>query len=309
MVLHGLRQPTAQRQAVINGSPAAGTSSEKGQVSIVNVNRVRAAYFSATGTTAKVVSRVAEAIAGELGVPSETFDFTLPPARESMLSFSADDLVIFGTPVYAARVPNVLLKYLETVRGNGAPAVPVVVYGNRNYDDALIELRDILEKDGFHTIAAAAFVGEHSFSYTLGAGRPDEADMAVADAFAKQIVSKLETIASPDALEPIFVKGVPYPYRAYYKPRDIEGNPVDLRKVRPLTSDACTDCGLCAEVCPMGSISRDNVREYTGICIRCGACVKKCPQQARYYADAGYLYHKQELEEDFARRAEPKLFL
>lgn len=271
--------------------------------------RLWTVFFSATGTTEKVVTRVADAIARELGVQSERFDFTLPSSRETVLTFSANDLVVFGTPVYAARVPNVLLKYLETVQGNGAIAVPVVVFGNRAYDDALIELRDILERDGFHTIAAAAFVAEHSFSTILGAGRPDMADMAVADDFATKVAGKLLTITDADTLGPVDVKGIPYPYRAYYKPRDSEGNPVDLRKVRPLTSEACTDCGLCAEVCPMGSISHDNAREYTGICIRCGACVKKCPQQARYYDDEGYLYHKQELEEEFTRRAEPELFL
>ena len=275
----------------------------------MNVKRVWAVFFSATGTTGKVVTGIADAIAGELGVECERFDFTLPGAREAVLSFSADDLVVLGTPVYAGRVPNVLLQYLQTVQGNGAVAVPVVSFGNRAYDDALIELRDILESGGFHTIAAAAFVGEHSFSYTLGKGRPDEADMAVATDFARQAAGKLGAIADGHTLAPIDVKGVPHPYRGYYWPRDRQGNPVDLRKVKPLTSADCNDCKVCADVCPMGSISHDNVREYTGICIKCGACVKKCPQHARYYDDKGYLYHKRELEEGFTKRAEPELFV
>ncbi len=275
----------------------------------MNVKRVWAVFFSATGTTRKILTRVAEVIAGELGVACESFDFTLPKAREAELRFSAEDLVVLGTPVYAGRVPNVLLKYLGTLQGNGAVAVPVVLFGNRNYDDALIELRDILEQDGFHTVAAAAFVGEHSFSYTLAKGRPDEADMAVADDFAKQVSRKLGTITDGSVLAPVDVNGTPRPYRGYYLPRDTGGNTVDMRKIRPLTSAACTDCKTCAESCPMGSINYDNVREYTGICIRCGACVKKCPQHARYYDDEQYLYHKRELEEGLTRRAEPELFL
>ena len=275
----------------------------------MKVNKVWAVSFSATGTTGKTVTRVAETIAGELGVDCQTYDFTLPAGRESVPGFSADDLVVLGTPTYAARVPNVLLKYLESIQGNDALAVPVVLFGNRNYDDALIELRDILEKDGFHTIAAGAFVGEHSFSYTLGGGRPDEADMAVADDFARQVVAKLKTITDIQRLSPVPVKGTPHPYRDYYRPRDAQGNPVDMRKIRPLTSDDCNDCKICAQVCPMGSISYDDVRDYIGICIRCGACVKKCPQQAKYYDNEAYLYHKRELEEGFTRRAEPELFL
>jgi ferredoxin/flavodoxin len=275
----------------------------------VNVKRVWAVFFSATGTTEKVVARVADAIADELGVECETFDFTLPASREAVLSFSADDLVVLGTPVYAGRVPNVLLKYLGTIQGNGAVAVPVVSFGNRAYDDALIELRDMLERGGFHTVAAAAFVGEHSFSYVLAKGRPDRADMAIADDFAKRVAGKVGTFTDSHTLAPVSVKGVPHPYRDYYRPRDRQGNPVDLRKVRPLTSEACNDCKICAKACPMGSISYDDAREYTGICIRCGACVKKCPQHAKYYDDEGYLYHKRELEDGLTRRAEPELFV
>jgi len=275
----------------------------------VNVKKVWAVFFSATGTTEKIVTRVAEGIAGEIGVACETYDFTLPGARDKVPSFSSDHLVILGTPTYAARVPNVLLKYLGTIRGNGAVAVPVVLFGNRNYDDSLIELRDILEENGFHTIAAGAFVGEHSFSHVLGKGRPDDADMAVADDFAKRVATKAGAIADTRALSPLTVNGTPDPYREYYRPRDPQGNQVDMRKIRPLTSHECNDCKICAEVCPMGSISYDNVREYTGICIRCGACVKKCPQQAKYYDDEAYLYHKRELEEGFTMRAEPELFV
>ncbi|MPN11374.1 hypothetical protein SDC9_158675 [bioreactor metagenome] len=86
-------------------------------------------------------------------------------------------------------------------------------------------------------------------------------------------------------------------------------NIIDIRKVKPKTNDKCNNCGICVKVCPMGSISSENVREYTGICIKCGACIKKCPQNAKYYDDENYLYHKKDLEEEFQRRAEPETFL
>ena len=247
--------------------------------------------------------------AARLGAEREDYDFTLPGMRENGFAAGKDDLVIFGTPVYAGRVPNVLLKYLATIRGNGALAVPVVLFGNRNFDDGLIELRDILENTGFHTVAAAAFVGEHSFSKTLAAGRPDADDMKEALAFAGKIAEKVKGLPDGEAPAPVEVEGVPHPYRGYYQPRDRKGVSIDIRKVKSLVSDACDDCKICADVCPMGSISHENVREYTGICIKCGACIKKCPKQARYYEDEGYLYHQHELEEGYTRRAAISLFL
>ena len=142
--------------------------------------KVYGMFFTGTGTTEKMVTYIAKELAKELGCDYEPYDFTLPAVRKTVKEYTADDIVVLGTPVIAGRVPNLLLKYLDTVVGNGAYGIPVVLYGNRNFDDALIELRNIMEADGFHTIAGGAFVGEHSFSRTLGQGRPDEEDMAVA---------------------------------------------------------------------------------------------------------------------------------
>ncbi|MDR0423967.1 MAG: EFR1 family ferrodoxin [Clostridiales Family XIII bacterium] len=273
------------------------------------LKNVWSVFFSATGTTEKIATEIGSVVAEKLNIAHKRFSFTLPSAREKILSFSSDDLVVFATPVYAGRVPNVLLKYLGTVVGNGAMAVPVCLYGNRNYDDALIELRDILVKGGFHAIAAGAFIGEHSFSTTLAKGRPDQKDMEIARDFAGQIAAKVKGGADLSSISPIHVEGVPYPYRGYYQPRDRKGASIDIRKVKPLTSDACNNCMICAELCPMGSISHEDVREFTNICIKCCSCIKNCPVNARYYEDPGYLYHKQELEEGLARRAEPELFI
>ena len=280
-----------------------------GRSNTMERKKVWAVYFSATDTTKKTVLTIADEAARLLGAEREDYDFTLPGMRENGFAAGKDDLVIFGTPVYAGRVPNVLLKYLATIQGNGALAVPVVLFGNRNFDDGLIELRDILENTGFHTVAAAAFVGEHSFSKTLAAGRPDADDMKEALAFAGKIAEKVKGLPDGEAPAPVEVEGVPHPYRGYYQPRDRKGVSIDIRKVKSLVSDACDDCKICADVCPMGSISHENVREYTGICIKCGACIKKCPKQARYYEDEGYLSHQHELEEGYTRRAAISLFL
>lgn len=272
---------------------------------IYDIKRVTAVYFSGTGTTEKVAAAAAARMAETLGASCASFNFTPPAARGSELSFGEGDAVVFGVPVYAGRVPNVLLPYLtKKVIGGGAAAVPLVLYGNRNFDDALIELRGILEDDGFHTIAAGAFIGEHSFSRILGAHRPDEGDMAAVE---KLAALACERLVSGDAQSPVGVRGCT-PLRPYYTPRDRAGNPVNILKVKPRTSDKCTNCGLCARLCPMGSIDALDPSNVKGICIKCGACVKKCPVGAKYYDDEKYIYHMRELEAGYARRAEPELF-
>ena len=265
-------------------------------------------YFSPTDTTRKIVSGIANSILKSCGEtkPVKTIDFTLANVRKEPVSFTKEDLIIIGVPVYAGRVPNVLLNYLHSISGNGALAVAVVVYGNRDYDDALIELKDILESHDFTVIAGGAFVGEHSISKTLGANRPDEKDMTIVDSFAKQICSKINKKAP---FQTIQVKGNK-PYRKYYEAKKENGELItDFRKIKPKTNDDCINCKICAEVCPMGSIDFEDVTIINGICIKCCACIKKCPVQAKYFDDPNFLYHKYDLETTFARRSEPEIFI
>ncbi|MDX9872452.1 MAG: EFR1 family ferrodoxin [Clostridia bacterium] len=268
---------------------------------------IYALYFSATGTTEKIVEALAEGISAGLnsGAGGRKINFTFPETRERARSFAAGDVVIVGVPVIAGRVPNVLLKYLSMIRGNGALAIAVVVFGNRDYDDALIELKDLLEQAGFGVIAAGAFIGEHSFSRKLAQGRPDKQDFAVLKQFAESIAGKILAGNRPLSVR---VKGYK-PYRDYYKPVDRKGQPVDFRKITPRTGSGCIDCKVCADVCPMGSIDYQDTSRLNGICIKCCACVKKCPVGAKYFDDENYLKHQHELEEIYSSRKEPEIFI
>lgn len=135
----------------------------------MSVSTVHAVYFSGTGTTEKTVRRIARRLADKLGAAYAEYSYTLPDARKRELTVPAGDLAVVGCPTYAGRVPNLLMPYLrDMVHGAGALAVPVALFGNRDYDDALMELSKLLTADGFTCVAGAAFVGEHSFSPHAG---------------------------------------------------------------------------------------------------------------------------------------------
>ena len=106
----------------------------------MEIKKVWKIFFSATGTTEKIVRTVADCLAASCGVETFEYDFTLPPEREGFPSLTATDLVVFGCPTYAGRLPNLLLNYLNTITGGGAYAIPIVTFGNRAFDNSLAEL-------------------------------------------------------------------------------------------------------------------------------------------------------------------------
>lgn len=273
----------------------------------MKIKEVWVVYYSATGNTAKITKKIGETMASELDIPLREFDFTLPKAREEKKIFEEGTLVVFGSPVYAGRIPNKMLSYVqEGFEGNGALAVPVVSYGNRSFDDALMELRNELEEHGFHTIAAAAITAVHAFVDTLAAGRPDEKDRKEIGDFAKQVADKLSTASSIPG--PVNVPGR-NPVGPYYKPLGIDGNPAVFLKAKPKTDPAlCNHCGICAGVCPMGSISGEDYAKVDGICMKCQACVKSCATGAKYFDDEAYLSHKEMLQQNYERRLENQFF-
>jgi len=265
----------------------------------MSVTSLKLAYFSPTGTTRKVLEAIAEGIGIE---PVEHLNMTSPDAEDKPVGDFADELVVLGAPVYVGRVPEDVVKRFRRFRAHGTHAVLVVVYGNREYDDALLELLDLSKELGFVPIAAAAFIGEHSFStpeVPIAPGRPDKEDLDRAVAFGATVKQRIEDLASPGSSVPLQVPGN-FPYRDRMPP--IEG------AARTLV-DICTTCGTCAEVCPTRAITvNSTVETDPNLCIKCCACVKECPTQARIM-DIPYIKTvAARLNANCSHRKEPEIF-
>lgn len=265
--------------------------------------RIRSAKlvcFSPTQTTRTILQSIAEGFAAE---EAEVVDFTLPKDRARQLPPFRDSLVLLGVPVYAGRVPLEAAEYLSTLTASQTPAVVVVVYGNRAYDDALLELSDIAAGAGFLPLAAGAFIGEHSFSTAetpLAPGRPDDRDIAQAEAFGARIKGKLERLTSFGDAAPVSVPGN-FPYRKR----------VRLLKAAPATSiELCTQCGECAPICPTGAIDKDDaIQTDREKCILCCSCIRACPENARFTQDAEVRAITDRLLRTCLERREPETFL
>lgn len=250
-------------------------------------------FFSPTHTSARIACAIARGT--DLETAKET-DLTCDTATGPIAIDGA--LVVIAVPVYGGRVAPVALERIRRLRGNDTPAIVAVVYGNRDYEDALLELCDIVRMQGFVPVSAGAFIGEHSYSrpeMPVAEGRPDGEDLKTAENFGKASVRKWNGNSAQAAFH---IKGnIPY--------KPLKPSAPDAPVTR---TDHCTLCETCIDLCPThaifvnesGEIDTDKNR-----CIKCCACVKDCPTEARWYETPFTAY----LHQNFSARREPELFL
>jgi ferredoxin len=260
----------------------------------MKLRKTVALYFSPTHTTEKSVKTFAVGT----GLPVETIDLTTLRQRTTFKrNIDKDELLVVGFPVYAGRLPAIPDDFFPNLSSEGGPAVVIVVYGNRDYDDSLLELKLRLEERGFKVRAAATFIGEHTRSSKIATGRPDANDLVVASDFGKKTFASI----TKDAAGELILKGS-YPFTSKV---------MVPNGISPNTSDNCILCGICIDECPWGAVDSNDCKKTDGArCMRCARCIRECPEGARSFTDPGYLSSIPDFEKRLnARRCEPELFL
>lgn len=247
--------------------------------------KVSIVYFSPTGNTRRTLEIMAKVISDRV----ETIDITCAERPQS-LRFHHNDFVILGVPVYGGRIPAEAKKRLEQIQGDNTPCLTVVSYGNRDFDDALLELSDLAVEQGFLVNGAAAVVGRHTYG-EIQVTRPDESDFTQDREFAAAAAAKQDS-------SPRFVIPGNIPYRA----GGMGG------KFRPLTSSACTECGICRKECPVQAIGAD-CRTISENCLSCFRCIRDCPVHAKNMDTEEYRAFSEMFTQKLSGRKENQYFL
>lgn len=247
--------------------------------------------FSPTGGTKKV----ADIVADRFGSDIIRIDLTDRNFNFASLSFAEEDVCIVAVPSYGGRIPQVVGERLRQMKGNRARTIPITVYGNRAYDDTMLELNDILSEAGFYTIAAIAAVAEHSIMPQFAAGRPDAEDERELADFADRIRRGIQNGSLTGA--PAVPGNRPY--------RTFDGVPMN-----PKAGRSCIKCGICAKGCPVGAIPMDMpMNTDYDRCITCMRCIAVCPRKNRSVSRVLVTAGAQKLKKACKDRKKNELFI
>jgi len=262
--------------------------------------KVEIIYFSPTGTTKKVLEGIVE------GIAPQSANFTDLQTSQNNLNLDKQntDLAIIAAPTYASRIPPEAAIKLQKLKSNGIPVVLVTLYGNNKFGDALLEMKNIANSAGFIPIAAAAFIGEHSFStkaMPIAINRPDMEDLQKAKSFGILIKKQLSKLNLIDISQTDLQIPGNFPYRQWNK----------LAAKPPITDEKlCIKCRNCEDACPVNAIMiNEKVITNPDLCIFCCACVKVCPVPTRTVTDLKLLEIAERLYNTCSDRQEPEIFI
>lgn len=248
-------------------------------------------YFSPTGSTKQVVEQVSKAFDQHI----KDIDLSDPNFVQQVIEFSKDDLIILGVPSYSGRMVVLAHQLVEKyLKGNGAKAIIIATYGNRAYDDQLVEMDDLMKQTGFEVIGGISAVCEHSIIRDVAKGRPNDKDLETLKMFGLKIKENMNQ-----------THDIAFPGNRQYKEAK------EHFPFIPLTNDSCNGCGTCIKSCITNAIALNDGIAVTKQqdCISCMRCIQVCPQHARMLEENLYGTVKEKMIQNCSDYKEYELFV
>jgi len=189
------------------------------------------------------------------------------------------DGLFVGSPVYREiAVPPVVAFLDDLPTASGCMAVPFVTWGGANSGIALWQMGQILRNKGYALAGAAKVLGVHSMMWQsdrpVGQGHPDSDDDRQVCNMVEKVVERIAK-TTPESIPLATLDYQPETVGADAKKKL---NQPWVIVPKTIDEEACTQCGICETVCPVGAISMDPGPVFSERCFDCFNCIRECPE-------------------------------
>ncbi len=231
-------------------------------------------YFTGTGNS----KYIADILAKQLD--DTVLDATAFIRSGEHPSFESEKPYVFVSPVYAWRLPRVLVEWIGKCTFGGNKKVYFVIDCGDSIGAAGNYAEKLAARCGFEYMGTAEIVMPENY-LVMFTPTAKEDDGAIISAAAEHTVALCEKISAEAVLDKIRITFVgrlcsdivnPMFYTFY----------IGAKKF--YATDECIGCGKCVSTCMLNNIMLKNGKPVWGKdCTHCMACICKCPTEAIEY--------------------------
>lgn len=192
--------------------------------------------------------------------------------------------LFIGSPVYANRAIPPVMQLIDSLPDSTAIcAVPFVTWGGAGSGIALHDLGTALAGKGYRLLGGGKVLALHTMMWQydnpLGQNHPDQNDDEMIAGLVQDVVHKMRNDETP---APISLGRLAYqPEKLHMALSEVtfEQAKAHMPK-KEIDESVCTQCGQCAEYCPVQAITLSPYPAFNDNCIFCFKCMRDCPENA-----------------------------
>ncbi len=247
-------------------------------------------YLSPNGSTRLVAQALAHGVSRDDPTASVSIaDLADPtpglleatPGLPNCIQGEEQACLFIGSPVYFNRAVPPVMDFIEKLPpSEGSWAAPFVTYGKACSGLALWQMASALQDKGYRIAGAVKVQAVHSLMWESedpeGGGHPDTEELDQIGVFAETLSRRFGE-GTLGELELQLLDYHPEELTAELRPALSKPWPIMPKAV---DGDTCSECGTCADECPVQTITLNPLPEFGEDCIDCFNCVRLCPEEA-----------------------------
>lgn len=231
-------------------------------------------YFSGTGNSRYCAQMLGDKLEDEV---VDCFHYIRDGITAELIS---EKPWVFVSPTYCWQLPHIFEEFIRTSCFNGCKEAYFVMTCGSDIGNAGKKIRALCEEVGLSYRGVLPVVMPENYIAMFEVPQPEIAKRIV-------LVAKRSVLQAVRRIR----KGESFPSKKVHFLDRLKTGPVNplfyklfVKAKAFYATDACIECGKCADVCVLNNISiNDGKPQWGDACTHCMACICNCPVQAIEY--------------------------